>query len=73
MRVRQPNINFDVNKLSQYMQSPSLCHWKAVTQILCCLKGTLYHGLLVKTTHNASNEVSIVSYTDVDWGSDPFD
>lgn len=55
--VTRHDIYFVLNKLSQYMQSFYVCHWKVVTRILHYLKGTLSHSLLFKSTRTASIEV----------------
>lgn len=40
------DISFAVNRVSQFMQSPSTTHWAVVNRILRYLKGTSSHGLL---------------------------
>lgn len=42
------NIGLSVNKLSQYMQSPTTIHWQGVKIILRYLNGTLDLGLHLK-------------------------
>ncbi|GMJ05806.1 cysteine-rich RLK (RECEPTOR-like protein kinase) 8 [Hibiscus trionum] len=37
----RPDISFSVNKVVQYMQSPTDTHWLAVKRILKYLQGTL--------------------------------
>lgn len=55
------------------MQHPSLCYWKVVLQVLRYLKGTIDHGFLFRSSPVFSYEVTLVSFVDVDWGSDLVD
>lgn len=64
--VTRPNIHFAVNKLSQYLQTPYTIHWKVVLYVLRYLKGTMNHGLLFRTNPSPTNDISLVSYSDVD-------
>ena len=41
----RPDISFATNKLSQFLENPSLTHWKAAKRILKYLKGTSDLGL----------------------------
>ncbi|CAL8090394.1 unnamed protein product [Prunus armeniaca] len=43
--LTQPDISFDVNKLSQFVHSPSETHWQALKCFICYLKGTISFGL----------------------------
>ncbi|XP_062103149.1 uncharacterized mitochondrial protein AtMg00810-like [Humulus lupulus] len=60
-----PDISFAVNHVCQYMHSPSDTHWQAVKRILCYLKGTAHHGLLLQPC----SEFNLLCYTDADWAS----
>lgn len=59
----RPNISYIVNKLSQFLQSPTTVHWQGVKRILRYLKGTMDYGLYL----SKSDSLSLVVYTDADW------
>lgn len=40
-------ISFAVNKLSQFMHSPSETHWQSLKRVLRYLKGTIHDGLFL--------------------------
>lgn len=44
--ITRPDVAFCVNKLSQYMNSPSDGHWKAVKRVLRYLVRTMDYGLI---------------------------
>uniref|UniRef100_A0A1S3XAK2 Uncharacterized mitochondrial protein AtMg00810-like n=1 Tax=Nicotiana tabacum TaxID=4097 RepID=A0A1S3XAK2_TOBAC len=59
-------IAYAVNKLSQFMQSPSDLHWKAVKPVLRYLRGTLQFGLRVSPKF----DFYLHMYSDADWARD---
>ncbi|KAL5804239.1 hypothetical protein ACOSQ3_031039 [Xanthoceras sorbifolium] len=61
----RPDIAFSVNKLSQFLSSPTDVHWVACKRILRYLMGTMHLGL----PFNSSSNLTISAYSDVDWGS----
>ncbi|KAL5782156.1 hypothetical protein ACOSP7_007185 [Xanthoceras sorbifolium] len=61
----RPDISFTVNKLSQYMATPTEDHWKACKRILRYLKGTISLGLMFTPAPSMHIEV----YSDADWAS----
>ncbi|XP_022874172.1 uncharacterized protein LOC111392999 [Olea europaea var. sylvestris] len=65
----RPDITFDVNKMSQFLQTPSDVHWKAVKRIFRYLKGTIEHGLWIQRSY----KMSIIGFADADWASCPDD
>lgn len=69
--VTRPEISFCVNKVCQFMQQPSLSHWKVVKRILRYLAGTVDHGLHLRK--QSSTLFNMVGYCDADWASDPED
>ncbi|KAG8496501.1 hypothetical protein CXB51_008983 [Gossypium anomalum] len=62
--ITRPDLSFCVNKLSQYMNSPSDNHWRAVKRVLRYLIGTLEYGL-----HYSQGQFKLVGYSDTDWAS----
>ncbi|KAG8488749.1 hypothetical protein CXB51_016615 [Gossypium anomalum] len=62
--ITRLDLSFCVNKLSQYMNSPSESHWKAVKRVLRYLIGTLDHGLYL-----SKGQFALVYYSDADWAS----
>ncbi|KAG8497686.1 hypothetical protein CXB51_007144 [Gossypium anomalum] len=62
--ITRPDLSFCVNKLSQYMNSPSDTHWKALKRVLRYLIGTIDYGLLL-----SKGKFELVCYSDADWAS----
>ena len=67
--ITRPDINFSVNKVCQFMHSPTTTHWQAVKRILCYLKSTISHGISLQP----STDLSLTCYIDVDWADYPDD
>lgn len=63
--MTRPDISFTVNKLSQFLQSPTVDHWKACKRILRYLKQTVDFGLHFKP----ASRVVLEGYSDADWAS----
>lgn len=57
------DITFSVIKLSQFMQSPSVNHWKALKRILIYISSTLFLGIKIRKSQYQILE----AYSDVDW------
>ncbi|KAJ3704768.1 hypothetical protein LUZ61_008473 [Rhynchospora tenuis] len=66
--ITRPDIQFAVNKASQFMAQPTETHWQLVKRILRYLKGTLTHGLTVQPSNLTLN-----AYCDADWAGCPDD
>lgn len=67
--ITRPKISYDMNKVYQFMSQPIESHLIVGKRILRYLKGSLYHGLLLK--HASTNvPLSIKAFLDDDWGAD---
>ncbi|XP_059428579.1 uncharacterized mitochondrial protein AtMg00810-like [Corylus avellana] len=63
LSITRPNIAFFINKCSKFLQDPRDIHWTAVERILCYLKHSITHGILIwpcKTFH-------LIAFSDADW------
>ncbi|XP_022865509.1 uncharacterized protein LOC111385358, partial [Olea europaea var. sylvestris] len=65
----RPDITFVVNKMSQFLQTPSDLHWKAVKRIFEYLKGTTEQGIWIQRSDN----IDITGFSDAGWASCPDD
>ncbi|WJZ97522.1 hypothetical protein VitviT2T_016121 [Vitis vinifera] len=63
--LTRPDIFFIVNKVYQFMHSPSDIHWQAVKHILHYLKETSHYGLSIQATPN----YNLTCFTNVDHAS----
>ncbi|PNY11875.1 hypothetical protein L195_g008495 [Trifolium pratense] len=61
----RPDIAFSINKLSQYMSSPTVDHWQGIKRILRYLQGTINHCLHIKP----STDLDIAGFSDADWAT----
>jgi hypothetical protein len=61
----RPDIAFPVNKLSQYMSSPTTDHWQGIKRILRYLQGTINYCLHIKP----STDLDITGFSDADWAT----
>ena len=79
--LSRPEIAFAVNKVCQFMHSPTMNHWSAVKRILRYLWGTSDYGL--RLMHASSNILhaytdssdynSLTGFSDADWAGCPND
>lgn len=65
----RPDIAFVVNKLSQFMQSPTNDHFQAAKRVLRYLAGTVTHGLFLRR----SNPLNLHAFSYSDWAGDADD
>ncbi|PNX59866.1 putative copia-type protein, partial [Trifolium pratense] len=61
----RPDIAFAVNKLSQYMSTPTIDHWQGIKRILRYLQGTKNQSLHIKP----STDLNIAGFSDADWAT----
>lgn len=61
----RPDISFSVNKLSQYLQSPTYVHWTATKRVLRYLKGTTDHALHL----NATSTLTLQGFSDASFAN----
>ncbi|KAF5462671.1 hypothetical protein F2P56_018659 [Juglans regia] len=62
LSLTRPDISFTINKVCQFMHHPSISHWAVAKRILCYLKNTIDHGLLLRC--GSTSQLSI--YSDAD-------
>ncbi|XP_039137089.1 uncharacterized mitochondrial protein AtMg00810-like [Dioscorea cayenensis subsp. rotundata] len=62
----RPDISYSINKLSQFMHTPSALYWQAVKRVLQYLQGTIHHGLCLRK----SDALNLVMFSDADWAGD---
>lgn len=65
----RPDITFAVNKLSQFMHTPTDLHWGAAKRILRYLAGTPSHGILLRS----GTPLTLHGFSDADWAGDTDD
>jgi hypothetical protein len=64
--LTRPVLSFSVNKVSQYLHTPTSVHWTAVKRILRYIHGTRMVGL----TFQPHASILLSAYSDVDWAGD---
>jgi hypothetical protein len=63
LTLTRPDIAFSVNKVCQYLHTPTTVHWTAVKRILRYIKGTVGLGL----TFRKSSSTLVSAFSDADW------
>jgi hypothetical protein len=63
LTLTHPDISFAVNKVCQYLHSPTSVHWMAVKRILRFLKHTMDSAFLIWR----SQSTLVSAFSDVDW------
>ena len=63
------DIAFTINKLSQFFTAPTTLHWQACKRVLRYLQSIAHFGLQFFN----SSSLTLIAYSNVDWGSDPND
>ncbi|KAJ0615408.1 putative RNA-directed DNA polymerase [Helianthus annuus] len=74
LTLSRPDITFAVNKVCQFMHSPTENHWSAVKRILRYLHGTSNFGLLIQQNsapvihaYTDAHYHSLTAFSDADW------
>lgn len=62
LTLTRPDIAYSVNKLSQFLHSPTTRHWKACKRLLRYLKGTSSFGL----EFSPASSLALECFSDVD-------
>jgi histone deacetylase 1/2 len=63
LTLTRPDVCFAVNKVCQFLHSPTSTHWSAVKRILRYVQGTLNVGLRIGHSKN----MSVSAFSDADW------
>jgi histone deacetylase 1/2 len=61
--LTRPDIAYSVNKVCQYLHSPTSVHWTAVKRILRYLSSTASTGMLIRR----SSSTLVSAFSDADW------
>ncbi|XP_019184399.1 PREDICTED: uncharacterized protein LOC109179349 [Ipomoea nil] len=69
LTITRPDLSYAVNRLCQFMHSPTEDHWNLVKRVLRYIKGTLDYGLQLIP----SASTAIHAYSDSDWAGCPVD
>jgi len=68
--VSRPDLAYMSSQLGQYSANPGKPHWKALTQVLCYLKGTQDMALTLGKVSNTDPDL-LTGHTDASWANDP--
>jgi histone deacetylase 1/2 len=63
LTLTRPDLSFVVNKVCQFLHSPTTAHWSAVKRILRYVKGTLAMSLKLRK----SSSTLVSAFSDADW------
>ncbi|XP_019171360.1 PREDICTED: uncharacterized protein LOC109166917 [Ipomoea nil] len=69
LSITRPDISYAVNRLCQFMHSPTQEHWGLLKRVLHYIKGTLDYGLRISPSRSSE----IHAYSDSDWAGCPVD
>jgi len=69
LTLTRPYLSFLVNKVCQFLHSPTTVHWEAVKHILRNVQGTIGLGLKIRK----SNSMLVSAFSEVDWAYCPDD
>jgi len=62
LTLTRPDLSFSVNKVCQFLHSPTTVHWEAVKRILRYVQGTIGLGLKIRK----SNSMLVSAFSDAD-------
>lgn len=63
LTLTRPDLSFAVNKVCQFLHSPTTTHWTTVKRILRYVKGTMTMGLHIRK----SPSTLVSAFSDADW------
>ncbi|XP_019159666.1 PREDICTED: uncharacterized protein LOC109156266 [Ipomoea nil] len=69
LTITRPDLSYAVNRLCQFMHTPTDDHWATVKRVLRYIKGTLHYGLCLDSFPTRT----IHAYSDSDWVGCPVD
>jgi histone deacetylase 1/2 len=69
LTLTRPDISFSVNKVCQFLHTPTTAHWSAVKRILHYVQGSLNLGLKFRPSHS----MMVGAFSDADWAGCPDD
>ncbi|XP_019173896.1 PREDICTED: uncharacterized protein LOC109169468 [Ipomoea nil] len=69
LTITRPDLSFSVNRLCQFMHSPTSDHWGLLKRVLRYIKGTISYGLRL----SASTSSTTHGFSDSDWAGCPID
>ncbi|KAJ8772626.1 hypothetical protein K2173_027803 [Erythroxylum novogranatense] len=67
LTLTRPDLSYSVNFVSQFMQHPTMSHFKCLRRILRYLKGTIHYGLSFST----DTSLVLSAFSDADWAGCP--
>ncbi|XP_019184565.1 PREDICTED: uncharacterized protein LOC109179510 [Ipomoea nil] len=69
LTITRPDLSYAVNRLCQFMHTPTADHWGLVKRVLQYIKGTLDYVLQLTVSETSA----LHAYSDSDWASCPLD
>ncbi|XP_019175853.1 PREDICTED: uncharacterized protein LOC109171181 [Ipomoea nil] len=69
LTITRPDLSYSVNRLCQFMHSPTNDHWALLKRVLRYIKGTQDYGLRL----SVSSSSDLHAFTDSDWAGCPVD
>ena len=69
LTITRPDLSFAVNRVCQYLHSPTNVHWSAVKRILRYVRLTVSYGLHLRPSSSAV----LSAFSDADWAGCPDD